>query len=66
MEEENLYDDDDEEEEDEEKREEGIDDEEEEEECFEDTCSEEDHPGLKNNGLFGRVVKTLSYFTLGN
>ena len=54
----------DEDEEEEEKREIGID--EEEEDCLEDTCSEEDHPGLKSTGLFGRVVRTLSYLTWGN
>ena len=60
-------DDEDEEEDGEEKREVGIDDEDEEEEdCFDDTCSEEDRPGLKNVGLFGRVVRTLSYLTWGN
>ena len=54
----------DEDEEEEEKREIGID--EEEEDCLEDICSEEDHPGLKSTGLFGRVVRTLSYLTWGN
>ena len=48
----------------EEKREEGTDDDD--EDCFEDTCSEENHPALKNVGLFGRVVRTLSYITLGH
>merc|ERR1712098_852948 len=57
-------DDDEEEEEEEEKREIGID--EEEEDCFEETCSEEDYPGVKNTGLLGRVVRTLSYLTWGN
>ena len=61
-------DEDDDEEEEDEKREIGIDEDydEEEEDCFEDTCSEEDYPGLKNTGLFGRVVRTLSYLTWGN
>ena len=56
------------EEEEEEKREIGIDEDydDEEEDCLEDTCSEEDHPGLRSSGLFGRVVKTLSYLTWGN
>ena len=58
---------DDEDEEEEEKREVGIDDEYKgEEDCFDDTCSEEDRPGLKNVGLFGRVVRTLSYLTWGH
>merc|ERR1712013_729582 len=52
---------DEEEDEEEEKREIGIDEDYDEEDCFEDTCSEEDYPGVKNTGLFGRVVKTLSY-----
>ena len=52
----------------EEKREIGIDEDydEEEEDCLEYTCSEEDHPGLRSTGLFGRVVRTLSYLTWGN
>ena len=54
----------DEDEEEEDKGEIGID--EEEEDCLADICSEEDHPGLKSTGLFGRVVRTLSYITWGN
>merc|ERR1712050_626243 len=46
-----IDDDEEEEEEEEEKREIGID---------------EDYPGVKNTGLLGRVVRTLSYLTWGN
>ena len=40
-------------------------DESEEEDCYEDTCAEEAYPGLRNVGLLGKVVKTLSYLTQG-
>ena len=37
----------------------------EEEDCYEDTCVEEAYPGVRNVGLLGKVVKTLSYLTMG-
>ena len=37
-----------------------------EEDCYEDTCVEEAYPGVRNVGLLGKVVKTLSYLTRGN
>ena len=40
-------------------------DESEEEDCYEDTCVEEAYPGIRNVGLLGKVVKTLSYLTQG-
>ena len=40
-------------------------DESEEEDCYEDSCVEEAYPGLRNVGLLGKVVKTLSYLTQG-
>ena len=40
-------------------------DESEEDDCYEDTCVEEAYPGVRNVGLLGKVVKTLSYLTQG-
>merc|ERR1712043_47817 len=36
-----------------------------EEDCYEDTCVEEAYPGVRNVGLLGKVVKTLSYLAQG-
>ena len=51
------------------KREIGIDEEEEEEEedeCFEETCPKDEHPGVKDAGLLRRILRTLTYLTVGH
>ena len=59
-----LEDDEDEEEDEEEEDFQHLD-ESEEDDCYEDTCVEEAYPGVRNVGLLGKVVKTLSYLTQG-
>ena len=38
------------------------DNEEDEEDCYEETCSEETYPGVRNVGFLGKVARTLSLF----